>query len=162
MVMKKQLAGIALIGVLMIAGSASANWGRGAGGYPGGIGCPQQSGMMFQQLDEETRGKITVFQKENQDLRKEMVMKQAEKRALMRQEQPDPQAVARVAGELFDLHTSLQEKAEIAGIAQFIGHGRQAMAGPGRQGHGRKGQGGKPCWGGMQNPELQVEPVPQQ
>lgn len=160
--MKKQLVGIALIGVLMIAGSASANWSRGAAGFPGGVGCPQQGWLMSQQLDEETRGKITVFEKENQDLRKEMVMKQAEKRALMRQEQPDPQAVARVAGELFDLRTNLQEKAGIAGIAQFIGHGRQAMAGPGRQGQGRKGKGARPCWAAMQNFGSQAEPVPQQ
>ena len=53
-----------------------------------------------------------------------MAMKRAEKKALMRSDNPDAQAVARVTGEMFDLRVTMQEKAEEAGVAQYVGPGR--------------------------------------
>jgi Spy/CpxP family protein refolding chaperone len=147
--MKKQIVVATLLAALMFAGTASANWGRGGGGFGGG-NCPQGMGMMAPQLDEESRAKMVQFHKENQDLHKQMVMKQAEKRALMQQTQPDPQAAAKVAGELFDLRTALQQKAELAGVAELMGNCRQGMK------HGRRGFAGRPCMapmaGGQQGP----------
>jgi hypothetical protein len=73
-----------------------------------------------------------------------MAMKRAEKKALMKSSTPDAQAVARLAGEMFDIRTTIHEKAELAGVDQYIGPGR--MGGMGRKGHmGRGGQG--PCFG---------------
>ena len=94
-----------------------------------------QNSFQFQQLDQESRDKINQFFKENNALRKEIVMKQAEKRALMQSEQPDPQAVATVTGELFDLRTTMHEKAEIAGVDEYLG----PRMGPGGHGFGRGG-----------------------
>lgn len=134
--MKKQITALALIAGLTFAGAASADWGRGGNGPMGYGNCPQiEQGRMFQQLDQGTRDKITQFFKENTNLRKEIVMKQAEKSALMQSEQPDPQAVARVAGELFDLRTTMHEKAELAGVDQYLG----PRMGPGGHGFGRGG-----------------------
>ena len=153
--MKKKIIALALITGRTMATVASADWGRGRGhgGYGGcgGYGdCPQMQGQMqgqmFQQLDQATKDKIKQFFKDTQPLHKEMAMKRAEKQALMQSEDPDPQAVAKVTGELFDLRTTMQEKAEQAGVDQYVGPGHMGgMGGMGRGGCGPgfgKGQGG--------------------
>lgn len=140
--MKKQIVALALIVGLGMATAASADWGRGYRGYGD---CLQGTGQMmawqargqFQQLDQATQDKITQFFKDTRPLRKEMAMKRAEKKALMRSDNPDAQAVARLTGELFDLRVSMQDKAEEAGVEQYVGPGRM-----GYMGHGRgRGQG---------------------
>ncbi|GAB6191022.1 periplasmic heavy metal sensor [Desulfocastanea catecholica] len=154
--MKKKIIALALITGLTMATVASADWGRGRGhggygGYGGYGDCPQMQGQMqgqmFQQLDQATKDKIKQFFKDTQPLHKEMAMKRAEKQALMRSEDPDPQAVAKVTGELFDLRTTMQEKAEQAGVDQYVGPGR--MGGMGRGGFGPGF--GKGMGGGMMN-----------
>ncbi|MGW8193387.1 MAG: periplasmic heavy metal sensor [Desulforhopalus sp.] len=148
--MKKKIVALALIAGLALAGAASADWGRGGYGQMGYGNCPQVGqGGMFQQLDQPTRDKIVQFFKDNSALRKEIVMKQAEQRALMQSEQPDPQAVAKVAGELYDLRTAMHEKAELAGVDQYLGPGMRmwggmGMGGPGfgRGGHMKRAN----CW----------------
>lgn len=139
--MKKKIIALALISGLTLATVASADWGRGRGygGYGGYGDCPQMQGQMqgqmFQQLDQATKDKIQQFFKDNQPLHKEMAMKRGEKQALMRSDNPDAQAVAKITGELFDLRTTIQEKAQLAGVDQYVG--------PGRMGHmGRMGRSG--------------------
>lgn len=135
--MKKQIIAIVLVAGLAMASVASANWGRGGGmGYGGGYpDCPQMQGpmqgRMMQQLDPETQAKVTKFFKDNQALQKQIAMKHAENRAIMRSEKVDPQQAAKVAGELFDLRTAMHDKAEAAGVDQYIG-----PMGGGRGGHG--------------------------
>ena len=78
-----------------------------------------------------------------------MAMKRAEKQALMRSDKPDPQAVAKVTGELFDLRASMHEKAELAGVDQYVGPGRMGRMGSMGRGHGcGKGQGSPMMNGG--------------
>lgn len=149
--MKKQIVAIALVAGLSMATVASAQWGR--GGHWGGNGrggywdCPMQGqmmqGPMMQQLDPDTRAKVAKFFKDNQALHKQMAMKQAEKQALMQSDKPDPQAVAKVAGELFDLRTAMHEKAEAAGVSQYLGPmgGRGMGRGMGGMGGGMMGPG---------------------
>ncbi|MFW2366132.1 MAG: periplasmic heavy metal sensor [Desulforhopalus sp.] len=141
--MKKQIIAMTLVAGLTLATVASANWGKGGyGGQMGYGGCQQvQQGQVPQQLDQATQDKISQFFKDNSALRKEIVMKQAEKRALMHSTQPDAKAVAAVTGELFDLRTSMHEKAELAGVDQYIGP-RRGLGGPGLRGRGPCGQGG--------------------
>jgi Spy/CpxP family protein refolding chaperone len=145
-VMKKKIIAAVLISGLTIATAASANWGWGGGpGYGGGPGCganPQGQGMMYQQLDPATQEKIDTFFNENRDLGKQMAVKQAEKMALMRGDNPDPAAVAKVTSELFDLHVTMQDKAKAAGVDQYIGPmGGGRGAGMGFHGGGRGGGG---------------------
>lgn len=128
--MKKQIVAIALISTLTMATAATANWGKGGRGYGD---CPKPQGQ-YMQLDQETKAKIKQFMVDNQAIRKEMAMKQAEKRALMRGDNPNPQVVAKITGELFDLRTQMREKAEVAGVDQYVGLGM--MGGGGRQ-HGK-------------------------
>ena len=145
--MKKQLAAIVLIAGLTMATAASANWGRGQGYGGGYANCPQM--QMMQQLDPATQEKVSKFFKDNQGLQKQIVMKQAEKRALMSSEKPDPQAVAKVAGELFDLRTAMHDKAEAAGVSPYVG-----PMGQGRDGYGpRFGRGGRPGMMGQNGPQ---------
>ena len=139
--MKKQLVALALIMGLTMATVASADWGKGNRGYGD---CPQMQGQM-QQLDQATQDKIKQFFKDTLPLHKEMAMKQAEKQALMRSATPDPQAVAKVTGELFDLRTTMQQKAELAGVSQYVGPGHRGQMGRmgrmGRMSCGGCGQG---------------------
>ena len=87
-----------------------------------GMGCPQgQSSPMYQQLDEATQGKIDAFQRDTQGLRKQIIMKHAEMRALMNNQNSDPAAASKLSGELFDLQAAMQEKAKAAGISQCLG-----------------------------------------
>lgn len=141
--MKKQIAAIVLIAGLTMATAASANWGRGGHGYGGYGNCPQIQGQMMQlPPDPETQAKVSKFFKDNQGLHKQLAMKQAEKRTLMRNDNADPQAVAKVAGELFDLRTAMHDKAEAAGVAQYIGPMGCGMGdGPGFGRGGRRGMG---------------------
>jgi Spy/CpxP family protein refolding chaperone len=141
--MKKHIVAIVLIAGLTMATAASAYRGRGGDGYGD---CPQMQGPMMQgpmmqQLDPETQAKVTKFFKDNQPLHKQIAMKQAEKRALMQNDKPDPQAAAKVAGELFDLRTAMHDKAEAAGVAQYLGPmgGGKGLRGPGRGFGGRPG-----------------------
>jgi hypothetical protein len=133
--MKKYIAAIALVAGLTIATAASANWGRGGHGYDGDCYRLQAEGAMMQEpmmkFDPATQVKINKFFKDNQPLHKQIVMKQAEKRAIMQSEKPDPQAAANVTGELFDLQTAMHDKAEAAGVSQYLGH-----AGGGKEGRG--------------------------
>jgi Spy/CpxP family protein refolding chaperone len=138
--MNKHIVAIVLIAGLTMATAASANWGRGGRGDGGGYGnCPQMQGPMMQQLDPATQEKVTKFFKDNQALHKQLVMKQAEKRAIMQSEKPDPQAAAKVAGELFDLRTAVHDKAEAAGVSQYLG---PMGGGKGFRGHGFAGRPG--------------------
>jgi Spy/CpxP family protein refolding chaperone len=145
--MKKLFVALALIAGLAVTTAAMADWGRGGRGHGGYGDCPQMQGQMFQQLDQATQDKIKQFRKDILPLRKEMAMKRAEKKALMKSSTPDAQAVARLAGEMFDIRTTIHEKAELAGVDQYIGPGR--MGGMGRKGHmGHMGRGGQgPCFG---------------
>jgi len=133
------VAGLALVG------TASAQGGKGGAGY--GHHGKMQGGMMYQQLDQQTRDKIKQFRDDNQSLRKEIVMKRAEKHALMNSTNPDPAAAAKIAGELFDLRAAMKAKAEAAGIDNFMG--RMGMGGGMGMGPGSMmGRGPGNCQGG--------------
>ena len=153
--MKKQVLAVVMVTVmvsgLIVAGTASANRGyRNSGCFQYGQGPGR---MMFQELDQETQDKITQFREDTQALRKEIVMKQTEKRALLRSDNPDPVAAAKIAGELFDLRAEMRLKAQTAGVDQYIGFGGMGP-GPdcrmGRRGHGPgfRGMGYGGCQGG--------------
>jgi len=68
------------------------------------------------QLDEATMKARDTFLSETTELRKSMFVKQAEKRALMMSENPDPAQAAKLAGELFDIREQLRTKAMAAGL----------------------------------------------
>ncbi len=142
--MKKAIAITAMAAMIGLTGmyQASANRGNGMmGGMMGSEGC-QGAGMYAAtaQMDEATKAKFDTFFNDTQALRKKMVVKRAEKRAYMLSNNPDPAAIGKLAGELFDLHASMRAKAKAAGLDNFIGrgHGMQNCDGP-RLHHGGKG-----------------------
>lgn len=139
--MKKKVIALVLISGLAISTAASANWGRGNGGNGYGCGsCPQQ-GQYFQQIDPAIQGKIDQFYTDTTELRRTLAVKQAEKMALLRGDNPDPAAVSKLTGELFDLRADMRAKAEAAGVDQYIGPrgGRGFGKGMGPQGGGKRG-----------------------
>ena len=134
--MKKRIAVVAVIVGIGVAGMsyAAGGWGkRGGNNY----NCPMVQSGQFVQVDPALQEKRDAFLTETQEIRKEIVMKQAEKRALLRGDNPDPAVVSQLTGELFDLRTSLREKATEAGLPAMIG----PMAGRGGPGAGMKGRG---------------------
>lgn len=132
--MKKKIAAAILISGIAITTVASANW----NGQRGNYDCPKMQMQFVQNLDETTLAKVQQFKVDNQAILKEMAMKHAEKRALMRSDNPDPKLAAQLTGELFDLRNTLSLKAEEAGVAQYIGQMNMGCNGMGSRG----GQGG--------------------
>ncbi len=164
--MKKKLVVAAVIAGLGVAGisQASGGWGnRGANYY----NCPMIQNGQVSRIDPALQEKRDKFFADSLELRKQVAMKQAEKQALLRSDNPDPQLASRISGELFDLRTTLRQKAEEAGIPAAFGPiaGRGGFApgmtargnGPGMDnqgygpGMGRPGKGGR-SMGYMGNP----------
>jgi len=134
--MKKKIAVAAVIVGIGIAGinQAYGGWGKRGGNFND---CPMIQGGQYAQIDPALQEKRDKFFTDTQELRKQMIMKQAEKQAMLRGDNPDPQAVSKLSGELFDLRTSLRQKAEEAGLPGAFG----PMAGRGSFGQGAKGRG---------------------
>ena len=125
--MKKEIAVIALLLSVASVGIASA---RGGMGY--GMGYGQGPGYVYQQPDAATQAKLNLFYTETQDLRKQIVMKQAERQALAQVTNPNPATISKVSGELFDLMTTMQDKAKASGLENYVGapgNGRGIMGG---------------------------------
>lgn len=141
--MKKTIIAAVLISGLAIATVSSANWGRGGGRGYNADTCPQLQSSL--QADPAVQAKLDTFYNDTAALRKEMVVKQSEKRAIMRGANPDPAVVAKLTGELFDLRTAMRAQAVEAGVSQYVG----PRMGAGDRGMGRKGGkgGGRGGWG---------------
>jgi len=110
---------------------------------PGGGPCWQQGAGA---LDEAGQKKLDQFFVDTKELRKSMVVKRAEKMALMQAEKPDAGRIAALAGELFELRNQIRAKAVEAGVGPgwmaMGGHGPGGGCGPcdgrgPRQGMGR-------------------------
>ena len=105
----------AMIGILGVQHASARNTGM------------QEDGPGYlHKLDAATQAKITKFQTDNQDLRKQIAMKRAEKSALIRSEAPNIEAVKKAAGELFDLKAAMCEKVKAAGLFTSGRHGKFA------------------------------------
>ena len=144
--MKKQLLISALAGMIAVSAATAtyAGWGQRGGGYwqqnvasPG----PRMQMQYAAQLDPAVQGKLDKFFEDTQDLRKEIIIKRAEQRAMLRTENPDPAAAGQLAGELFDLRTTMHQKAEEAGVTAYLGPMNGPRGGayfaPGNRGMGR-------------------------
>ncbi|MCF8056859.1 MAG: periplasmic heavy metal sensor [Desulfocapsa sp.] len=138
--MKKAIAITALVTVMGLTGmnQAIANWGPGGMGGPGGCG---GAGMQARaEMDDATKAKFDTFLTDNQATRKEIMIKQAEKRALMHAENPDAKQVSQLTGEIFDLRATMHAKAKEAGLEKYMGMGQGCGNCDGPRGHhGRKG-----------------------
>lgn len=148
--MKKKIAAIVLVTGIALASVASANWGNNMRGNAGN--CPQMQGMAAQAApDPAVQAKLDKFFADTVDLRKQLAMKRAEKMAMMRSDNPDPAASAKLAGEMFDLRAAMEKKADVAGVDQYLGGPGggmgcgcdQGMAGRGQGRHGGGMGGGR-------------------
>jgi len=117
--MKKKIIAAILVSGLALTTVASANW----NGQRGNYDCPNMQMQMqgVQSLDAATLAKMKQFHVDNQAIMKEMVMKRAEKRALMQSDNPDTKLAAQLTGEIFDLKTTIHLKADEAGVSQYVG-----------------------------------------
>lgn len=130
--MKKKIIAAILVSGLAFTTVASANW----NGQRGNGDCSNMQMQRVQNLDAATQAKVKQFYADNQAIMKEMVMKRAEKRALMQGENPDPKLAAQLTGEIFDLKTTIRLKADEAGVAEYVGPMNNGCNGKsGRSGH---------------------------
>jgi Spy/CpxP family protein refolding chaperone len=112
--MKKLVTAAALIGVIGLAGIqiASAH-----GGYFGNNhdsrGSYNTDDRTFTEKDAQA---IEKFRADTNSVRKEIVVKRSELNALLRNDNPDERKVAKLTGDLYDLETELEAKAETTGI----------------------------------------------
>jgi Spy/CpxP family protein refolding chaperone len=120
--MKKKIMTVVLVTGLVAASAASANWNRGNGRGMNYQNCPQYTnGIVQQQLDPAVQEKLDKFFADTQELRKQIAMKQAEKMALLRSDNPDSAAASKITGELFDLRNAMRTQAIEAGVDQYVG-----------------------------------------
>jgi zinc resistance-associated protein len=136
--MKKYVAAAALIGAIGLSTIAMAH-GRGNYGYGPGPGFGDCDGGRYCNnlaLSEKDSEKASAFFAETKEIRKEIVVKRSELEALMQQDNPDEKKVAKLTGDLFDLQTMMEEKAE----KTFEGTSRSGYGpGPGFGNCGRRG-----------------------
>lgn len=156
--MKKKIMTVVVIAGLGLVGLnyAHAGWGGRGAGWNGGYygNCPQFQGAQYNQVDPATQEKFDKFFDDTQDLRKQIAVKRAEKQALMRSTNPDPAALSKVTGELFDLQSAMRQKAEEAGVTAYMGPRGMGGNGPGMGGPGmRGGRGGRFMGGPMMGPQ---------
>ena len=144
--MKKAIAVTALVTIIGLTGmyQASAKCGHAGMRGNGDVNCPGGRMDAIAQMDEATKVKFDAFVKDTQALRKDIAVKRAEKRALMRADNPDAAAVGKLAGELFDLRASMHVKAQEVGLGDVVGRGPgfRNCGGPGFY-HGSKGMSDK-------------------
>ena len=110
--MKKFLVVAALIATIGFSGLSMANArGYGCGQGPGYGDC--NGGRYCDNWAPSEKGdeKSAAFFEETKELRREIVVKRSELEALMLQDNPDEKKVANLTGELYDLHTTMAEKA---------------------------------------------------
>jgi len=114
-IMKKILLITALIGTIGFAGIqiASAHGGFRGGPGPGCCGGYYDGQPNYVEKDPKA---WEAFRKETQDIRREIAVKRSELAALMSQKNPDEKKAAELTGQLYDLHTKLEEKAAEKGF----------------------------------------------
>jgi Spy/CpxP family protein refolding chaperone len=137
--MKKYLVAAALIGAIAFSGLSMANArGYGYGPGPGYGDCNGGRYCDSWSSSEKDDEKTSAFFEETKEARKEIVVKRSELDALMQQDNPDEKKVAKLTGELFDLQTTMQEKADKA-FEGRAGNGSGPGPGYGNCGRGRRG-----------------------
>ncbi len=84
-------------------------------------------------LHDEMMQARDAFFEETKELRRTLMMKRSEMKALMHSTSPDPEQVSALAGELFDLKEQMRDKARKSGLpgpamgAMGMGHGCDKM-----------------------------------
>ena len=134
--MKKLITATAIMSIISLAGiqAASAHGGKYSNNndYCGSYGT---YGNTYTEKDAEA---IEKFRVETNSTRKQIVVKISELNALLRNDNPDEKKVAKLTGDLYDLETELEAKAESTGVRNRYSYGH----GPGMMGTYGQGRGG--------------------
>jgi hypothetical protein len=134
--MKNFVTVAAIISVISLAGiqTASAHGGNNSNNndYCGSYGTDDRT---FTEKDAEA---VEKFRAETNSTRKEIVVKRSELNALFRNDNPDEKKVAKLTGDLYDLETEFETKAEETGVRDRYSYDH----GPGMMGTYGRGRGG--------------------
>ena len=99
----------------MDAGPGQGMMAQRGGGGPGQEMMAQRGGGV-PGLSPEDKAQGEKFHQENRDLERQIMVKMSVKDAMMHSEKIDYKALATVAGELFDLHEEMRQKAMASGV----------------------------------------------
>jgi len=134
--MKKLVTAAAIISIISLAGIQTV-FAHGGGNYSNNNDYCGSFSTDDRNVTEKDAEAIEKFRAETSSSWKEIVVKRSELNALLRNDNPDEQKVAKLTGELYDLETELQAKAEKSGISgrNAYGHG-PGMMGANSWGHG--------------------------
>jgi len=116
--MKKILIAAALVGVMSFAGISMVNaHGRHGFDPDRGYGVSDGYGSDYgycrnRSYSDQDKEKAAAFLESTKKIRKQIAVKRSERRALMKQENPDEKRVAQLTGEIFDLRDTMAEKAK--------------------------------------------------
>lgn len=111
-----------------------------------GASMPYHHGMkQGRQLSEEMLKNHDAFLQDTKELRKNMMVKRAEMRALMQATNPDSERVSVLAGELFDLREQLRTQAREKGLPVRAFMGPMGMGCKMMQSGGPMMGGSHPC-----------------
>lgn len=143
--MKKKILTTTLVAAMAMGAATAtyAGWGQRGGGYGNNnmVGPGPQMQMRYNQVDPAVQEKLDKFFTDTRDIRRELAVKRAERMAMVRSDNPDPEAVGKLAGEIFDLRTTMRQKAEEAGVTAYLGPMNGPRAGrhfgPGNRGMNR-------------------------
>jgi Spy/CpxP family protein refolding chaperone len=120
MKMKKIVTAAALLSLLAFVGiqSVSAHGGYYSNNndYCGSYSTDERT---FTEKDAEA---VEKFRAETNSMSKEIVVKRSELNAILRNDNPDEKRVAKLTGELYDLETELNTKAEKTGVKNSYGY----------------------------------------
>ena len=135
--MKKVIATAAILGIISLAGiqSASAHGGK---YYSNSYDYCGTYGTYDNTITEKDAETFEKFRAETNSIRKEIFVKRSELNALLRNDNPDETKVAKLTGDLYDLETELEAKAEKTGVRNRYAYDH----GPGMMGYGGWHRGG--------------------
>jgi Spy/CpxP family protein refolding chaperone len=134
--MKKVIATTAILSIISLASvqAASAH-----SGYSNNNDYCGSYGTYDKAYTEKDTEAIEKFRSDTSSLRKEIIVKRSELNALLRNDNPDEKKVAKLTGDLYDLETELEAKAEKTGVKgrYAYDHGPGMMGTYGGWGRGR-------------------------
>ncbi|MFC1837334.1 periplasmic heavy metal sensor [Thermodesulfobacteriota bacterium] len=134
--MKKLVTAAAIISIISLGGIQMASAHSGYSNNNDYCGSYSTDDRTYTEKNVEA---IEKFRTETNSIRKDIVVKRSELNALLRNDNPDEKKVAKLTGDLFDLETELEAKAEKTGVsnrnAYDHGPGMMGNYGWGRGGH---------------------------
>lgn len=137
--MKKAITTAAILSIISLAGVQAASAHPGGRNYGNNNDYCGSYGTYDNAYTEKDAEAFEKFRAETNSVRKEIFVKRSELNAVLSSDNPDEKKVAKLTGDLYDLETELEAKAEKTGVRSRYAydHGPGMMGAYGGWGRGR-------------------------